>query len=103
MSLIDIVSLSNSFSSAYLAIGDASGIPPYRQCGVSGRAFALAQAPRVPLIYYSDGFHGYRKGFKLNYFVMNVSFAEGDCKRFSIAQKGVNNALFLPSFLCHSV
>ena len=79
MSLISIVSLSNSFSSAYLAIGDASGIPPYRHCGVSGQSFALAQAPRVPLIYYSGGgFQGYGKGFKLNYFVMNVSFAEGN-------------------------
>ncbi|XP_067024678.1 uncharacterized protein [Acropora muricata] len=64
-------------NSAYLAIGDASGIPPYRQCGVSGQSFALAQAPRVTLIYNNGGgVQGYRKGFKLNYFVMNVSFAE---------------------------
>ncbi|XP_074632006.1 uncharacterized protein LOC141890434 isoform X2 [Acropora palmata] len=64
-------------NSAYLAIGDASGIPPYRHCGVSGQIFALAEAPRVPLIYYSGRrFQGYGKGFKLNYFVMNVSFAE---------------------------
>ena len=87
-----------------MAIGDASGIPPYRHCGVSGRAFALAQAPRVPLIYYSGGgFNGSRQGFKLSYFVMDVSFAEGECKCFTIAQKRVNNALFNPSFLCHSV
>ncbi|XP_015769308.1 PREDICTED: uncharacterized protein LOC107347850 [Acropora digitifera] len=62
---------------AYVAIGDASGIPPYRYCGKGGGVFALAQAPRVPLLYYTG--HRYylsRKGFKLSYFVMNVSFAE---------------------------
>ena len=46
--------LSYSFSDAYVAIGDDSGIPPDRHCGVSGEAFALAQAQKVPLIYYSD-------------------------------------------------
>ena len=77
-----------------MAIADASGIPPYRYCGESSRVFALAQAPRVPLLYYSGyRFYGSRKGFKLSYFVMNVSFAEGECKRSTIAQKGVNDTL----------
>ena len=84
-----------------MAIGDASGIPPYRYCGESGRAFALAQAPRIPLLYYSgERFYLSRKGFKLSYFVMNVSFAEGECKRSTIAQKGVINTLFHSSFHC---
>lgn len=78
-----------------MAIGDASGISPYRCCGESGRAFALAQAPRIPLLYYSgQRFYLSRKGFKLSYFVLNVSFAEGECKRSTIAQKCVNDTLF---------
>lgn len=78
-----------------MAIGDASGIPPYRYCGESGRTFALAQAQRVPLLYYSGHrSYGLRKGFKLSYFVMNVSFAEGECKSSAIAQKGVNDTSF---------
>ena len=69
-----------------MAIGDASGIAPYRHCGVSGQAFALAQASRVPLIYHNGrGFYGSRQGFKLHYNVMDVSFAEGECKCFTVA------------------
>ena len=48
------ISLSYCFSDAYVAIGDDSGIPPDRHCGVNGEAFALAQAQKVPLIYYKD-------------------------------------------------
>ncbi|XP_068682562.1 uncharacterized protein [Montipora foliosa] len=62
---------------AYVAIGDDSGIPPDRLCGVSGEAFALAQAQKVPLIYYSGRyFQGSGKGFELFYYVLDESFSE---------------------------
>ena len=82
--------MSYSFSDAYVAIGDDTGIPPDRHCGVSGEAFALAQAQKVPLIYYSDRyFEGSGKGFELFYYVLDESFSEGKCESFRLFFKKV--------------
>ena len=66
------------FSDAYVAVGDDSGVPPRRVCGMSGQAAFIVQAHRVPLTYYSQReFYGSKQGFELRYYVLNESVSEG--------------------------